>query len=65
MSVKKEIEAAAVATIKCPSCSAEPGKSCHYAGKYLNGEPAFPNSKVPTHQRRLSTFVASSVKEKL
>lgn len=65
MSAKKEIEAMAIATVKCPSCDAEPDQPCHYVGRYLSGEPAFPNSKVKTHQRRLGKFVAGNIREKI
>lgn len=62
MSIKKEVEAAAVAAITCPSCGAEPGKPCHYIG--LGGGLARVR-KVKTHQRRLSYFVSHNVREKL
>jgi len=61
MGVKQEMEAAAIAGIKCPSCDAEPGAKCHYTGRHLDGSPAFPNSVVKTHQRRMSAFVATRV----
>lgn len=60
MSVKQEIEAAAVAMIKCPSCSAEPGRGCRNTVANDKGRHA----PVKTHQRRLSTFVATNMKEK-
>lgn len=59
MSIKDEIKCAAVATIECPSCEAKMGEPCHYVGRNLNGEHAFPDNKVPTHQRRLSKFISS------
>lgn len=62
MSAKKEIEAAAIAMVKCPSCGAEPGKPCHYIG---HGGGLCRTTKVPTHQRRMSTFVAENLREKI
>lgn len=61
MSVKKEIELAAVAAVKCPSCGAEPGAWCHFIG---SGGGLARVTKVPTHQRRLSAYVAGNIREK-
>jgi len=54
VSTKKEIEAAAIAMIRCPSCGAAPGKNCRTKGVTTKGR---------THQRRLSKFVAEYMKE--
>lgn len=62
MGIKQEIEASAVAAIKCPSCGAEPGKSCHFIG---HGGGLCRTRKVKTHQRRLSAFVAGHMTEKV
>lgn len=61
MNVKKEIEQAAIITLQCPSCGAEPGKNCYKVGAGSLGKLY----KVKTHQRRLSAFVAGHIKEKL
>lgn len=58
MSVKDEIEQAAIATIRCPSCKSDPGNPCHYIG---HGAGLGSIRKVKTHQRRLSKFMAEKV----
>lgn len=59
MTVKQEIEAAAVAIVKCPSCGAAPNERCHYIG---SGGGLARITKVKTHQRRLSKFIAENMK---
>lgn len=54
--IKAEIEAAAIATITCPSCKAKPSELCHYIG---HGGGLCRIRKVKTHQRRLSAFISS------
>lgn len=56
MTIKKEIEAAAIEHIKCPSCKAEPGALCHRIG---HGGGLNRIRKVKVHQRRLSAFISS------
>ncbi len=61
MTLKKEIEAMAVKTIRCPSCGADPDKPCR---KRVALSPyAWHYSRCPTHQRRLSAFVAQNIRE--
>lgn len=58
--IKKEIEAAAVAAITCPSCGARPGDRC----MVIRSNPPFKmNSPCRTHQRRLSSYVAGNIRE--
>lgn len=47
--IKKEVESAAVAAIKCPSCDVEAGYRCRKRD----------GSNALTHQRRLSAFISS------
>lgn len=54
--IKHEIESAAIAAIKCPSCKAEPLHPCHFIG---HGGGLCRIRKVKTHQRRLSAFMSS------
>jgi hypothetical protein len=58
--IKKEVEAAAIETIKCPSCGAEPGSSCCaiVRGLEVGQLHRFANRREP-HQRRLSAFISS------
>lgn len=62
MGIKQEIEQAAIAATKCPSCKAEPGQLCHYIG---HGGGLCRIRKVKTHQRRLSTYVAGNIRERV
>jgi len=55
MTIKKEIEAAAIEHIKCPSCGAEPNQRCRNRNADDQGRHKF----VPTHQRRKSAFMSS------
>lgn len=59
MNIKKEIDQAAVAAIKCPSCGAEPTRRCRNSVANDRGEHKY----VPTHQRRLSTYVGANIHE--
>lgn len=61
MTLKQEIEVGAIAAIRCPSCGAMPGQLC-YSTKAVGGLGRL--QKKPTHQRRLSTFVAQNIKVK-
>lgn len=55
MSVKHEVESAAIAAIPCPYCKAAAGNYCRQRRhKYGAVGPM-----VRTHQRRLSAFIAS------
>jgi len=64
MGIKDEIKAAAVATIQCPSCGAEPGSQCvmgttkrdEVTGAHVH------RVKESPHERRLSTYVANHIK---
>jgi|ERR1041384_4913770 GMP synthase-like glutamine amidotransferase len=57
MTVKKEIEAAAIEHIKCPSCGAEPTYPCR---KTFKGHPdRMIRPATKTHQRRMSAFMSS------
>lgn len=58
--IKQEIEQAAIMNTTCPSCKAKPGELCHYIG---HGGGLCRIKKVPTHQRRLSTYVSSDLRE--
>lgn len=61
--LKKEIEEAAIMSVTCPSCGAKPGELCR---KKLTG-PRFRDlnatSNTQTHQRRLSAYVSSDLRE--
>lgn len=50
MSIKKEIEAGAIAAFKCPTCGAGPGKRCRNTVADDKGR----HVPVKTHRRRLS-----------
>lgn len=52
--IRKEIEAAAIKTVECPSCGAEPGDYCRLT---KGRDPCEYRPTTATHQRRLSTFV--------
>lgn len=61
MEIKQEIEQAAIMSIRCPSCGAEPG---HYCRKNVKrGDPCDYKPTCPTHQRRLSTYVVGNISE--
>lgn len=60
MGIKQEITQAAIMSITCPSCKAKPGELCHRIG---HGGGLNRIRKVPTHQRRLSTYVSSDLRE--
>lgn len=62
MGIKQAIEAAAIVMVKCPSCGAAPNEKCHYIG---SGGGLARVTKVKTHQRRLSTYVANHMVEKV
>ncbi len=58
--LKKEIEAAAVAAIKCPTCKRDAGLGCMTIRAEGHLGFQFPTT---THKRRLSKYVSENVGE--